>query len=291
MAPYVTDDEDRGPRRQILATLFFLVLAATARILPPDQQQRIASVFRASVLRPFVMVQEGLADSRVRLETTEDLQARLDSIESLLTNQRTLAEENARLRETLGLGERLAVRYVAASVIRPGTALSESMFLLDVGWKRGLDEDATVLTGRGLVGVVKSTRAESAIGMDWTHPEFRASAMTSDGSVYGLVQAERAEFRESDRLRIDGVPFHQELIDGRVIVTSGLGGVYPRGIPIGVVEGEAETETGTGWRRSYWLRPFVEPGVTTHVLVLVGSPSGDLDLSRVWFGDEEEPRR
>lgn len=291
MPPYVIDDEDRGPRRQTLATLFFLVLAVTARILPPDSQQQVASVFRASLLRPFVLVQQGLADSQVHAESTEDLQTRLDSIESMLMNRRTLVEENTRLREMLDLGPRLEVEYVAASVIRAGTAMSESMFLLDVGESRGLGENATVLTGRGLVGVVRTTRAESAIGMDWTHPEFRASAMTLDGSVYGLVQAARAGFREFDRLRIDGVPFHQELIDGQVVVTSGLGGVYPRGIPIGVVEGEAETETGTGWRRSYWLRPFVEPGIATHVLVLIGSPSGDLDLSPVWFGKEEEPVR
>jgi rod shape-determining protein MreC len=289
MPPYVTEEEERGPRRQILATLFFLLLAVIARILPPGPQQQVASIFRASVLRPFVLVQEGLADSRVHAETTEDLQARLDSIESLVTNQRTLVEENARLRDMLELGPRLGAEYVPASLIRPGTAMSQSMFLLDVGLDRGVSEDATVLTGAGLLGVVRTTRKTSSIGMDWTHPEFRASAMTLDGSVYGLVLVERGEFRESDRLRLDGVPFHQELDDGAVIVTSGLGGVHPRGIPIGVVEGEAETETGTGWRRSYWLRPLVQPGRATHVLVLVGRPSGD--LSTEWAYPSAEGNR
>jgi len=76
-------------------------------------------------------------------------------------------------------------------------------------------------------------------------------------------------------------------------VTSGLGGVLPRGIPLGRVESLAEADAG--WRKSYWLEPFVEPGSVTHVLVALDGgvapdeatdPGGMAgDLSRLWPED------
>ena len=55
------------------------------------------------------------------------------------------------------------------------------------------------------------------------------------------------------------------------IVTSGLGGVFPRGITVGTVD-QLAAETA-GWLRSYWLRPAILPGSATHVLVAVGTMS------------------
>jgi len=52
---------------------------------------------------------------------------------------------------------------------------------------------------------------------------------------------------------------------GTVILTSGLGGVLPRGLPVGTVVGIAsETE----WERTYLVRPAVPPGAVSHVMVL-----------------------
>jgi rod shape-determining protein MreC len=50
-------------------------------------------------------------------------------------------------------------------------------------------------------------------------------------------------------------------------VTSGLGGVYPTGIPVGTVIGQAPEETG--WERIYVLRPASNPESASHVLVLI----------------------
>jgi len=290
MPGYVTDKGlKRGPRHQLILAVAMLVLAVGLRILPPAPQQQIASFFRGTVLSPFVLIQEGVAASRVHAESTEDLQVRLDSLEGVIANQRTLAEENAGLREMLGLGQRLDSRFIAASVIRAGTSMSESSFVLDVGSDDGLREDVTVITGDGLLGVVTRVRRERANAVDWTHPDFRASAMTSDGTAFGMIRAERSDFREADRLRLDGVPFQQELSPGTTIVTSGLGGVHPRGIPIGVIGDEAGSEVGTGWRRSYWVRPAVAPGGATHVLVLVGPSDTSLDLRGQWEPDAGAP--
>jgi cell shape-determining protein MreC len=193
------------------------------------------------------------------------------------TGHLTLADENRRLRALLELRDRIGGGWIAANVVRPGTSGSESVFLLDIGSEQGVERYAPVVTGQGVVGVVQDVYPTSATAMDWTHPDFRVSAMDPDGVVYGIVRSRRGEFREEDRLEFDGTAFQARLEDGTAVVTSNLSGVWPRGVPIGKVEGLAEADAG--WRKSYWLRPMVEVGSVTHVLVGVNP---ERDLYGVW---------
>ena len=94
MPSYVTDNHEPGPRHQLILAVAMVGLAIGLRILPPDPQQQIASFFRGTVLAPFLLIQEGLAASRVHAESTEDLQLRLDSLDALIANQRGLVSEN-----------------------------------------------------------------------------------------------------------------------------------------------------------------------------------------------------
>ena len=179
------------------------------------------------------------------------------------------------------LQERAGATYRPATIHRPGTPGSESTFLVDVGTRDGIRAGAPVVSPTGLVGVIRETRTANSSGIDWTHPDFRPSAMLADGSAYGLIESRRGSFREEDRLVINGIPFHEPFDSGQAVLTSGLGGIFPRGIPIGTVLGVAEAE-GT-WRKAYYLEPIAEPAAATHVLVLV-SDSGD-DASQVWAQD------
>ena len=290
MGTYANDTNNDEPGRGGWVALAFCVLSVVTLSLPDVVHQELASFTRGTVLRPFVMTQEGLVRRRVNAVEAQALQQQLDSLASVLSDRTTLGEENARLRRLLSLSARLSADWVAANVIRPGIPGSESMFLLDAGSRRGVATSSPVITGRGLLGLVRESSPSNAVGIDWTHPQFRASAMTPDGSVYGFVQAIAGPFREADRLLLDGIPFHQGLAPGTVLVTSALSGVYPRGIPIGTVIEEAESQAG--WRRSYWLRPFVSPGEATHVLVLLPSRAGFDDATEVWpRGGLREPQR
>ena len=220
-------------------------------------------------------------DSRARASEIEYLQSELDSLVAITSTQSALADENRTLRELLGLAERAGPVFAPASVLRPGTPGSESMFLLDVGYDGGVREGAPVVSARGLVGVIREVRARSAVGMDWTHPDFRVSGMLVDGNTFGMVENVRGAFREQDRLMLNGTAYHETVREGSRVVTSGLGGVFPRGIPIGSIDGTAE-EQGT-WLKSYWLRPAVQPGSVTHVLV--ETVRGPDDLTAIWMPD------
>lgn len=276
MASYIDSPEEGRGRRDLAVAVFFLFFAFAMMYMPTGLQGLVAGAMRDTVLRPFIAVQTGVARARVRSQEALRLQAQLDSLAAMLVSEGSMAEENARLRELLGLKGKAPSSLVPANAIRAGLAGSEGMFLLDVGAESGVRAGDPVLVVNGilgLAGVIREARKGSSLGIDWSHPDFRASAMSADGRVFGFVEPVRGERRELDRLLLDGVAYYERLEPGTVIATSGLGGFYPRGIPIGVVLGLQEREGE--WRQAFWLRPVVETGDVTHVLVVTGRTPGE----------------
>ncbi len=286
MAPFDPEGGEGRGRRDLLLSLFFVALSGILFLLPLNGQQQLSWALRSSVLAPFIWVQESLHHAGVRAVEVTALQARLDSATSILATQSTLLDENLRLRDLLDLRERAGPAFVPASAIRSGTRGSESMFLLDVGTEDGVQVNDPVISARGLVGVVREVGPRTALALDWTHPDFRVSVMTLDGEGFGIVEPRHGAFREEDRLLLTGVPYHSELEEGAVLVTSGQG-IHPRGILVGEVQALADMEAG--WHRSYWVRPAVRPGSVTHVLVLTseeGVPPGE--LRHLWEDGEAD---
>jgi len=207
------------------------------------------------------------------------LTAELDSLTAVMSTHEALADENRTLRGLLDLRERAGPEYASATVTRPGTPGSEGVFHVDVGSDDGIEIGAPVVSVAGLVGVIREVRPGRSVGMDWSNPDFRASAMSADGSTYGMVENQKGRFTEEDRLILNGVAYNQAVLDDGIVVTSGLGGYFPRGIPIGRIDGLADAEGE--WRKSYFLRPMVHPGSALHVLVLRVS-AAETDVSEVW---------
>jgi rod shape-determining protein MreC len=258
-----------------------MVLALAVPYLSDDLQAQIAVTLQGTALAPFIALQERITEGRARADQIEYLQATLDSLVAVSSTQSALIDENRELRALLGLAERAGPRFHPATVLRPGTPGSESMFLVDVGSRDGVREGAPVVSARGLVGRILEVRERNAVGMDWTHPDFRVSAMLADGSGYGLVENVRGDFREEDRLMLNGTAYHERAPEGALVLTSGLG-VVPRGIPVGTIEATAEVQGS--WRKSYWLRPLADPAGVTHVLVETAGSEGE-DLSGLWAAD------
>lgn len=280
MPAYGPEPEPRGGRRPGMLAITFLIFALLISYLPDAAQQRIAWTLSASILRPFLAMQERLLAARMNAQNVEGLMAQIDSMTAVLSTQAALFDENSTLRDLLDLAERAGPSFLPTTVLRGGTAGSESLFLVRVGAAQGVYEGAPVVTWRGLVGVILEVREEISRGMDWTDPAFKASAMLQDGTMFGIVDNRRGAFREVDRLVLNGTPFNEDALPGTPVLTSGLG-IYPRGIPVGVID-EVEATQGQ-WGKSYWLRPMVEPWQVTHVLV-ARRGAGD-DIGALWSAD------
>jgi rod shape-determining protein MreC len=131
-----------------------------------------------------------------------------------------------------------------------------------------------VVSPEGLIGVVLSTAERTSIAMTWAHPEFRVSAFTVSGNAAGVVAPSLSAVSGEGALEFRGVPYRDSVPPGSLVLSSGLGGVYPKGIPVGTVTGLVREQAG--WERVYRLLPAANPGSVGHVLILVAPPSADL---------------
>jgi cell shape-determining protein MreC len=278
--PYLNESGDLSRKRDWRIGGVFFAIAIILLFSPSEVREELARAIRVTVLRPILALQQGAVERYALAEEPARLRAERDSLAAFLVGHTTLFAENRQLRDLLGLEERLPPSFIPAEVVRiPGRG-SEGYFQLTVGRDRGVVAGAPIVAGKGLVGRVRTADDAVAFGIDWMHPEFRASAMTLDGEVYGIVEPGR--MAGEPLLVLTGTPRHVELEEGAMIVTSGHGGVFPRGIPIGTVVGEEPG--GTGWQRNYLIRPLVSPPEMAYVLVL-GAPQRTLegqDLALAW---------
>lgn len=249
--------------------------------VPGAYRETIARAVRTTVLRPVLALQRGTVEREARFDDPGRLRAERDSLAALMVGQASVVAENQQLRSLLGLRQKLPPSFVPAEIVRiPGRG-ADGFFQLTAGEEEGVQPGAPIVGPDGLVGRVRTVDRNVAFGIDWMNPEFRASAMTMDGTVYGIAEPRTGPGGEP-MLALTGTPRHVQLEPGTMIVTSGVGGVFPRGIPIGVV---AEMEgRETSWQRNYLIEPLVGPGEMTYVLVL-GAPQSTLsgaDLALSW---------
>jgi rod shape-determining protein MreC len=259
-------------RRDTLAFIFCVVLSLSARLMPPTAQDVLSDAIR-NVMIPAIWLQDQTqltleARPLVALLTAQRDSTALDSLQLYM-----LTEENSQLRELLSLAIRMPTRHVAAEVLHQASPVGEYTLLLSAGSDDGVVDMAPVIAPQGLVGVIRTVSASTSIAVVWTHPDFRVSAMTADGTVFGIAEPRGRAGPGTVLMELRGIPFREDVPIGSHVYTSGrgshLGGAFPRGIPIGTVR--ALAEQSEGWSKTYVLSPAVQPASISHVIVLLGA--------------------
>ncbi|MFH1499436.1 MAG: rod shape-determining protein MreC [Verrucomicrobiota bacterium] len=249
-----------------------LVLSLVALALPAGLREPIAGALRRTVLLPVLGLQRATiesAESRARLST---VRAQRDSLVLETMFLPELRAENERLRALLGLAARLGHGFTTAEVLHQAGVADGLTLVLSAGRDAGVEPFATVVAADGVLGLVQVVDTHTAVALAWTHPDFRASAMVEGTDVYGIVRARRGA-RSGELMELIGVPYREQLSPGTRVVTSGLGGIFPRGIPLGTVQGILSE--AAGWERTYLLQPSVHPAEARHVIVLAPERSAD----------------
>lgn len=265
----LSPDERPGVGRADLLTLG-VVLAASGLLatLSPDARSTVTSQIRSTVLTPFLAAHRTV-DRHMRLSRRlETVRRERDSLARQLSEARTRIAGRRDLEDVLDVeqadrAELLVVRLDAARR-RVGTPRE---FALRAGRRQGVDPPAGVFTAEGLLGVVRWVGDGTARGEYWTHPDFRVSVRTGPGDASGIV---RPSYEGGQPLMLlEGAPYQQDIPEGTIVYTSGLGGVYPPGIPVGTVRSLSSVESG--WEKSYRLEAAVRPEQTDAAMVWVGA--------------------
>ena len=217
-------------RGEYLVLILTVVLSVTLMLLSSTEKDMVARAVNDSALTPVqVLVSQATSMKDLRAEN-DSLRASLARARLEVSARDEAARENKRLEAMLAFregagGELVASRVIARAAGRPGRELK-----IDKGARDGLRRDLAVITAEGLVGKLTAVDPRSA----WVRPLLARNCRVSARIARTRTDA-ILEWTESEGLRLSFLPYRAEVVVGDDIVTSGLGGVFPRGIPIGRV--------------------------------------------------------
>jgi rod shape-determining protein MreC len=189
-----------------------------------------------------------------RIATLKEQTVRLDEVE----------RENARLRDLLAFRERLVGDVLAAAVVgRDATGLARTL-TIDRGERDGVVKGAAVLAPAGVVGQVFLASAHAARVLLITDHNSGIDAVVQRTRARGIVEG-----TVSEGCGLKFVKRTEDLQPGDVVVTSGVDGIFPRGLPIGQLT--SVDKRGQGLFQYATVRPFVDFDRLEEVLVTRGS--------------------
>lgn len=268
-----------GSATDVSVFIACLVLSIIVLLLPDAKAQQQAARVRRTVLAPLSLIQQRAERLRAGFTSRDSAMVVDGANVARLHESAELAEENGRLRALLGLGARLRQGFVVADAFAPLGPVDNYTLRIAAGAESGVVPYAPVVNGDGLVGMIDIVDAGASRAITWAHPDFRVSAMSSDESAFGIVQPYLGGGPSRYLLELRGVPFRNSLDSGTVIVSSGLGATYPRGVPIGTVL--REMSTTERWARTYLLTPSVLLKGLSVVAVLAPS-SAEARTASAW---------
>ena len=177
--------------------------------------------------------------------------------------------ENERLRTLLGYRQMMTqFDMVGARVIGRDSATWSSVIIIDRGQKDGVNTDMTVVTEKGLVGHILEAGWNTSKVQLILDPRSSVGTIVqrAESRVAGIVQG---DLDNPTMPQMVNIPKNADVVEGDVIVTSGFGGTYPKGIVVGLVS-SLQNDSG-GLLKIGLLEPAVDFQKLEDVMVITES--------------------
>lgn len=194
----------------------------------------------------------------------QTLNNRVQELEGKLVEMEEFKKENERLRELLKFKKESTVKVVPARVIGRDLAPWRKTLLIDKGSKDGIKNRMAIVSVEGLVGRIVEVGPLSSRAILLLDPESRVSVLFQENRDLGLAEGDGSPW-----IRVTHIDRESTVKVGDIVISSGLGGVYPKGIRIGRVEMVATEKEGL--ELFALVRPFVPFSKLEEVLCIASS--------------------
>ncbi len=183
---------------------------------------------------------------------------------NLIASLRETQHENARLRKLLQFNEKFRLKTVAGRVIAKDVSTEFRAIRINRGESSGIRRDMAVVTNEGIVGRVLRTTSETADIVTILDLLSAVDAIVERSRARGVVEGLTEELCELRFvLRTD------DIVPGDLLISSGLGGIFPKGLPVGTVSKVVRKPFGI--TQKVELRPSVDFSKLEEVMVVVGT--------------------
>lgn len=232
-------------RSNIAALIVFFIAAGVVLSLNPRNTIKVQSAF-LGLISPFFRTGSTL---QVRISTYRTALKSLGQLEQenkqLVTQNRELKtinqtlrdleQENNRLRRAIGYEERSVFQLIPARIIARDSGTWWNTVKIDRGFDDGIDPEMPVLTEDGLVGKTTTVSKNVSTVLLIADETCKVAATVEGTREQGVVKGERASTTSMPEISLNFLSKTADLKAGQKVYTSGVGGVYPSGISVGVV--------------------------------------------------------
>ncbi len=211
----------------------------------------------------------GFFDGFAELRRAREQNAQLREQVERLTLERDEAAEraavNQRLASELGLPVLPQFKSIAANVVSRNVAIWFRRLTIDRGSLDGVKKDMPVLTSLGIVGRVIDVGPNVSFVQLITDRYAGVGAMLQQSREMGEIRGQ-----ENSRCEMKNVSASVDVQVGETAVTTGLDGIYPKGLTVGAVE-SVENDANAPWHKIV-IRPSAAVDKVEHVFVLLIEP-------------------
>ncbi|MDQ1120117.1 MULTISPECIES: rod shape-determining protein MreC [Pseudoxanthomonas] len=148
-----------------------------------------------------------------------------------LTRLSAAVADNAQLRALLGAAGNRGLDVQLAAVLNIDLDPTRQRLVIDAGSRDGVHVGQPVIDAGGLLGQIVQVMPTYSTVLLLTDPDHAVPVMVQRSGVRLLASGNG----RSDQLQLVNVPLNADIKDGDVVVTSGLGGRFPPGFPVGTV--------------------------------------------------------
>lgn len=195
----------------------------------------------------------------------ERLKKERDELRQQLVLLRELKKENLRLRKMVGFQEKTPFNTLPAHVIGKSPTDWQATIVLDKGLSDGVTKNMPVVTSEGLVGQVIEVSTQAAQVQLIIDQKSGVGARIQETEEFGIVEGQI-----NGELKLNYVPKSARVKKGDRAATSGLGGIFPKGILIGTVIGVRDRLYEL--HKDVRVRPAVDFSRLEEVLVITNPP-------------------
>lgn len=191
----------------------------------------------------------------------ELLRARVASLESDLVRYAEVEHSNERLRELLSFRSEIEGRVLGAHIIARDPLPWFRTFTVDLGEKDGIRTGMAVLAPRGVVGRISEVSRSAARVLLLTDNNSGIDAIVQRSRARGIVQG-----TQDQGCRMNYLGRDVDVVPGDRVVTSGLDGIFPKGVVIGEIADVSLEHRGL--LRSGVVIPSVDLDALEEVLIV-----------------------
>jgi rod shape-determining protein MreC len=257
--------------------VFFAALALFA--MAADTRWQLTPPLRSAIATALLPAQQVLnmpvrawVEAQAYVRGLADARRAADQAHRLLAAQSQRAEqvvplsaENARLRALLELAPRLPVKSLAAEVLYEAPDPFSRRLLIDRGARQGVVAASPVMNEEGVIGQVTRVYPLNAevtllVDKDAAIPVMNQRTLARS-AAYGAPAS-----AESSEMELRFMPANADVQVGDLLVTSGVDGIYPPGLPVAKVA-KVERQAESAFARIA-LKPVAGPDGVLHLLVL-----------------------